>query len=75
MYKLEDLMSSPVLGHFYSATLHLAPKIALSEFFEVEKILKTKTVNGEKFVLVKYQWYPRKFNQWVKYSDLQVNDN
>jgi len=68
-------MGSHVLGTFYSANLHLAPKKALSEFFEVEKILKTKTVDNEKFVLIKYQWYPKKFNQWVKFSDLRVNDN
>jgi hypothetical protein len=53
----------------------MAPKKALSEFFEVEKILKTKTVDKEKFVLVKYQFYPPKFNQWVKFSDLNVSDN
>lgn len=75
MYKLEDLMGSAVLGQFYAANIHLAPKKSLSDFFEVEKILKTKTVDKEKFVLVKYQFYPKKFNQWVKFSDLKVNDN
>ena len=75
MYKLEDLLGSPIVGQFYGANLHLAPKKALSEFFEVEKILRSKTVNTEKFVLVKYQFYPQKFNQWVKFSDLKVNDN
>ena len=75
LYKLEDLLGSPILGQFYSANLHMAPKKALSEFFEVEKILKTKTVDKEKFVLVKYQFYPPKFNQWVKFSDLNVSDN
>lgn len=68
-------MGSPVLGQFYAANLHLAPKKALGEFFQVEKILKTKTIDNEKFVFVKYQFYPKKFNQWVKYSDLKVNDN
>ena len=72
MYKLVDLMGSEVLGQFYSANLHLAPTKALSEFFEVEKILKTKTVENEKFVLVKYQWYPKKFNQWVKFFILYI---
>lgn len=75
MYKLEDLMGSAVLGQFYAANLHLAPKIALSEFFEVEKILKSKTLDNEKYVLVKYKWYPKKFNNWVKYSDLQINND
>jgi len=75
MYKLEDLLGSEVLGQYYTANLHVAPKKSLSEFFEVEKILKTKTVDKEKFCLVKYQFYPQKFNQWVKLSDLKVNDN
>lgn len=75
MYKLEDLLGCEVLGQFYAANLHVAPKKALSEFFEVEKILRTKTIGNEKFCLVKYQFYPQKFNQWVKFSDLKVDDN
>ena len=74
MYQLEDLMGSAILGQFYAANLHLAPQKSLSEFFEVEKILKSKKIDNEKFVFVKYQFYPKKFNQWVKFSDLKVND-
>lgn len=75
MYKLKDLMGSPQEGQFYAANLHLAPENALSDCFEVETILDRKTVDNEKFAYVKYQFYPPKFNQWVKLSDLKVKDD
>ena len=77
MYQLQDLMGVDIFqtSMFYAANLHLAPKKVLSDFFEVEKILKTKTVDNEKYAFVKYQFYPKKFNQWVKLSDLNVKDN
>lgn len=77
MYQLQDLMGADVFktSMFYASSLRLAPKNVLNECFEVDNILRTKTVDNEKYAFVKYQFYPKKFNQWVKLSDLNVKDN
>ena len=66
MFKLVDLLQSDLPGYFYSEELTKAPKPDYQkDFFFVEKVLKTKKVKGEVFYLVKYAWYPNKFNQWI----------
>ena len=64
MFKLVDLMSSQVPGVFYSEELTKAPKPDYKkDYFHVEKVLKSKKIKGEVFYLVKYAYYPNKFNQ------------
>ena len=38
--------------------LTLAPEPSNGTFFEVQKILKTKVVDGERFSFVKFLYYP-----------------
>jgi hypothetical protein len=40
-------------------------KIDNNTVYEVEKIIKSRTFNGEKQALVKWLNYPSKFNQWI----------
>ena len=64
MFKLVDLMQDDIPGYFYNEELTKAPKPDYQkDYFFVEKVLKTKKVKGELFYLVKYAWYPNKFNQ------------
>ena len=64
MFKLVDLMSSEVPGVYYREELTQAPEPDYKkDFFHVEKVLKSKKVKGELFYLVKYAYYPNKFNQ------------
>jgi hypothetical protein len=66
LYKLKDLLNDEVPGFYYEAQLTKAPDPNYKkDFFEVEKVLGTKTIKGKKFYLVKYLYYPPKFNQYV----------
>lgn len=72
LYKLVDLLKDSVKGFYYKEELIKAPNPNYNnDFFEVEKILKTKIIKGEKFVLVKYLYYPSKFNQWLPEKNLK----
>lgn len=69
LYILEDLHQALKKGLYYKEQLFKtkAPNY-LRDFFEVEKILRTKTVKGKKFFFVKYLYYSNKFNLWVPES-------
>ncbi len=72
MYTLIDLMKDKVPGHFYRQQLTKAPTPNYKkDFFFVEKILSEKTMKGQKYYLVKYLYYPSKFNQFVPEKNLK----
>ena len=72
MYTLIDLMKDKVPGHFYRQQLTKAPAPNYKkDFFFVEKILSEKTMKGQKYYLVKYLYYPSKFNQFVPEKNLK----
>ena len=39
--------------------------------YKIEKVLKKRTYRGTKQVYVKWLYYPRKFNSWVKASSVE----
>ena len=51
MYQLEDLLNEKIEGKFYEPELQ---KTNLKDYAKVEKVLKTKTVNGKKKYYVKF---------------------
>jgi hypothetical protein len=54
LFSLVDLMKDPVPGHFYREQLTVAPNPNLkTDFFEVEKILKTSIFQKKKYFLGK----------------------
>lgn len=64
MFKLVDLKNDEVSGYFYQEELtKSAPFDVNKDYFFIEKVLKTKIVKGEKFLLVKYLFYPDKVNE------------
>jgi hypothetical protein len=65
LYKLKDLMNDPLPGLFYRHQLVKSPPPDKNSEFFVEKILKKKKINKKLFYLVKYLYYPDKFNQWI----------
>jgi hypothetical protein len=72
LYTLIDLMKDKVPGHFYRQQLTKAPTPNYKkDFFFVEKILSEKTMKGQKYYLVKYLYYPSKFNQFVPEKNLK----
>ncbi len=73
LYKLVDLMKDPIEGFYYREQLTLAPDPDYrNDFFAVEKVLKTIIRKKKKFFLVKYLYYPSKFNQYIPEENLKM---
>jgi hypothetical protein len=68
-YELEDLKNETIKGNFYTEELQ---KTDLKDFAVVEKVLKTKKVNGVKMYFVQYDGYGPEFNEWL--NEKQLND-
>lgn len=64
LYGLKDLMNDPIPGFYYASQLIKTEEPKDSDYRLVEKVIKTKTVNGQKFVLVKFLFYPGKTVSW-----------
>ena len=65
-------MKDKVEGQFYEKQLLLAPAPDYKkDFFFVEKILAKKTVKKKQYALVKFLYYPSKFNQYVPIENIQ----
>jgi hypothetical protein len=72
LFFLKDLMKDNVEGSYYREQLVKSEKPDYkSNFFEVESILGTKKVKGKKYFLVKFLYYPSKFNQYVPSENLK----
>ena len=65
MFKLRDLLKAQVPGQFYREQLTKSPPPKSSDYFFVEKILGHKKIKGIEHYLVKYLYYPNKFNQFI----------
>lgn len=72
LYELKDLMKDPVKGFYYKEQLTKSPNPNNQKhFFEIEKVLRKKKINGKEFYFVKYLFYPNKFNQWIPKLNLK----
>ena len=69
MFKVIDLQKSAVDGQYYREQLTKAPAPKNSDYFFVEKILGRKKIKGVEHFLVKYLYYPDKFNQYLPISN------
>ena len=65
-------MKDKVPGHFYRQQLVAsdAPDFK-NNFFEVEKVIKEKISRGKKYYLVKFMYYPNKFNEYVPEENMK----
>jgi hypothetical protein len=64
-YCLSDMDSEPIKGRFYNEELQLAKKPTENDYFQIEKVIKTRKVKGKKQYFVKWLGYPPKFNSWI----------
>ena len=71
LYRLKDFLDEPIDGHFYEEELQKVTKDD-DALFKVEKVLKTRTRQGQKEYFVKWLGYPKKFNSWIKETDIQL---
>lgn len=58
-------MKDNVPGFFYKEQLVKTVPVKNGHLFEVEEVLKTKTVKKKKWYFVKFLFYPSKFNLWI----------
>ena len=65
IYRLYDYNGEPITGSFYQPELQ---KIDMNEenLFKIEKILKEKGRGQNKEYFVKWLYWPKKFNSWIK---------
>ena len=71
IYKVVDWFNQPLKGTFYQKELQKA-NIKKDDILKVEKIVKYKGRGNNKLALVKWLNWPKKFNSWVKASE--IND-
>jgi len=72
-YEIKDLADDIKKGKFYNEELTIYNKI--TDVYKVEKILRRRTRNGIREVLIKWFEYPDKFNSWELESDLNLSIN
>ena len=68
VYKLVDYDQEAIDGTFYQSELQ---RVSKRDVFKVDKILKRRKRRGISEVLVSWLGYPKKFNSWIKETDLQ----
>lgn len=61
-YILQDYDNEEIKGSFYEQEMQ---KTSMPDYYEVEKVIKTRKVGNKKEYLVKWYGWPVKFNSWV----------
>ena len=69
LYRVKDLLDEDIDGHFYEEELQAVTK-DINSIYKIEKVLKTRKRQGVKELFVKWLGWPKKFNSWIKESDL-----
>jgi transposase InsO family protein len=67
VYKLKDRSGKVLTGSFYEQELG---KVKYPDILLVEKVLKTKKIDGKPHSLVKWLGYPESMNSWLPNSDI-----
>ena len=76
LYSLKDLLNDPYKGFFYAKQLTKCPAPNFKrDFFMVEKVLAEKMIKKKKYYLVKFLFYPAKFNQYISADNLVVGND
>src|SRR5271170_412063 len=67
MYYVEDELGEKLKEGFYSNELTSS---RFKDSKRIDKVMKRKTINGEKWALVRYKRRDKRFDAWIKESDL-----
>ena len=70
VYRLQDLAGEEITGSFYQSELQ---KIDYNpnQIFKIEKVLKTRGKGRNKQYYIRWKFYPKKYDSWVKAQDIQ----
>ncbi len=71
LYRVKDLLDEHIDGHFYEDELQAVTK-DIESVYKIEKVLKSRRRQGVKEVFVKWLGWPKKFNSWIKESDIEA---
>ena len=69
IYRLRDLQNEDIKGTFYQSELQKVDYDP-NQLFKVDEVLKSRGKGRNKQLLVKWKYYPKKFNSWIKASKL-----
>ena len=69
IYRLQDLQQEEIKGTFYESELQKID-YDLAQPFKIDKITKTRGKGKAKQHFVQWKYYPKKFNSWIKATDL-----
>ena len=69
-YKLKDHTGEEIKGSFYEPELQKA-YVDENTVYNIEKILRYKTVNKQKLALVRWAGYGADSDSWIPASDIQ----
>ena len=70
VYTLKDWSGEDIEGSFYEAELQAVNTDEFTEY-RVEKVLKKRSINKRKEVLVRWLHWPSKFDSWIAEGDLK----
>ncbi|MCG8048322.1 MAG: chromo domain-containing protein [Candidatus Thiodiazotropha endolucinida] len=71
IYRLKDLQGDEIKGTWYESEL-LPLEIDPDKMsFKIDKILKRRGKGKNQEVFVSWKHYPKKFNQWIKKTDIE----
>ena len=70
VYRLRDLQDEDITGTFYESELQKVD-ITPDQMYKVEKVLKSRGRGPNKQYLVKWKYYPKKFNSWIRAKDME----
>ncbi len=70
-YELKDWHNQPIGGSFYQGEIQ---KVQVDDDaqYDIEKVVKRRTVKGEKQLFVKWKGWPNSFNSWIRAGELQL---
>lgn len=70
IYRLKDYNGEDISGSFYQPELQ---KVNLKddELFKIEKVIRERGRGNNKQYFVKWLYWPKKFNSWVKARDIE----
>ena len=71
VYKLSDYNNEAISGTFYQNELALAD-LDDDQMFKIEKVIKERGQGKNKELFVKWLYWPSKFNEWIKASDVEA---
>ena len=70
MYKIEDFTADPLRGTFYESELQHA-RVKEDRLYVIEKVEKTRGRGAKKEAFVKWEGWPKKFNSWIPFSNIE----